>query len=109
MHLCVGGYLLWMSGRSSTLENGQNAISNVLTNGMAMQKFQAMLEAQGVAAHVAQNLCSDQTDYFQYMRPTNYQTVLTASDDGKKYKCCNLSDITTGTRQHNTTIYNITQ
>ncbi|XP_062851012.1 thymidine phosphorylase isoform X2 [Trichomycterus rosablanca] len=78
----LGGYLLWMSGRSATLESGQNAISNVLRNGMALQKFQAMLEAQGVPAPVARSLCSDQTDYFQHMRPANYQTELTASDEG---------------------------
>lgn len=80
----VGGYLLQMSGRSATLEAGQKAISDVLINGKALQKFQAMLEAQGVTAHISQSLCSERAEYFTHLKCAQYQTELEALDEGKK-------------------------
>lgn len=92
--LCVGGYLLQMSGRSATLEAGQKAISEVLMNGKALQKFQAMLEAQGVAAHISHTLCSEKAEYFKHLRRGQYQTELQALDDGKHTSCryCGLNN-----------------
>lgn len=78
----LGSYLLQMSGRSATLEAGQKAISEVLMNGMALQKFQAMLEAQGVATHISRSLCSEKAEYFKHLRRAQYQTELEAPDDG---------------------------
>lgn len=75
-----------MSGQSATQEAGQKAISEVLMNGMALQKFQAMLEAQGVSAHISHSLCSENAEYFKYLRPAQYQTELEAMDDGNVYK-----------------------
>lgn len=88
MLFCIGGYLLQMSGRSATLEAGQNEISKVLMNGMALQKFQAMLEAQGVAAHISHSLCSEKAEYFKHLRLANYQTELKALNNGNMYKIC---------------------
>ncbi|XP_060759684.1 thymidine phosphorylase [Neoarius graeffei] len=78
----LGGYLLQMSGQSATQEAGQKAISEVLMNGMALQKFQAMLEAQGVSACISQALCSEKAEYFKYLKPAQYKTELKATDDG---------------------------
>ncbi|XP_053364831.1 thymidine phosphorylase [Clarias gariepinus] len=78
----LGGYLLQMSGRSATLEAGQKAISDVLMNGKALQKFQAMLEAQGVTAHISQSLCSERAEYFTHLKCAQYQTELEALDEG---------------------------
>ncbi|XP_066525398.1 thymidine phosphorylase isoform X2 [Hoplias malabaricus] len=78
----LGGYLLWMSDQSPSPESGQRMITEVLTNGEALRKFQAMLEAQGVSAHVAHSLCSEKTDYFKHLRRADHQTELQASDDG---------------------------
>lgn len=77
-----------MSGRAATLEAGQKAISEVLMNGMALQKFQAMLEAQGVAAHISHSLCSEKAEYFKHLRRAQYQTELEALDDGKYPSYC---------------------
>ncbi|MCJ8743052.1 hypothetical protein PDJAM_G00089250 [Pangasius djambal] len=78
----LGGYLLQMSGRSATLEDGKKVISEVLKNGMALQKFQDMLEAQGVSANISHALCSEKAEYFQHLRRAQYQTELEAMDDG---------------------------
>ncbi|KAL6460265.1 hypothetical protein MHYP_G00320240 [Metynnis hypsauchen] len=78
----LGGCLLWMSHRSPSLENGQRMIAEVLTNGAALHKFQAMLEAQGVSTQIAHSLCSQAPDYFQHLRRAEYQTELQALDDG---------------------------
>ncbi|XP_076861380.1 thymidine phosphorylase isoform X2 [Brachyhypopomus gauderio] len=78
----LGGYLLWLSGRSSTLQCGQEEISRVLTNGEALQKFRAMLEAQGVSKDHAQTLCLENTDYSKLIRRSEYQTELQSLNDG---------------------------
>ncbi|XP_072530031.1 thymidine phosphorylase [Salminus brasiliensis] len=78
----LGGFLLWMSNRSPTPERGQMMIAEVLTNGAALRKFQAMLEAQGVSTHIAHSLCSETTDYSKHLRPAEYQTQLQVLDDG---------------------------
>ncbi|ROL52587.1 Thymidine phosphorylase [Anabarilius grahami] len=64
------------------LESGEKEIAQKLKNGEALEKFQAMLEAQGVSADVARSLCSDETDYFQHMRRAAHQTELKVQDDG---------------------------
>lgn len=71
-----------MSGQSPTVEEGRQQITEVLENGEALRKFQAMLEAQGVSAHIAQSLCAETTDYSQHLRRATYQTELPALDDG---------------------------
>lgn len=81
--LCVGGCLLQMSGRSATLEDGENAISEVLKSRMALQKFQDMLVAQGVNEETSRSLCSENAEYFQYLQRAQYQTEIRAVDDGK--------------------------
>ncbi|XP_077091039.1 thymidine phosphorylase [Siphateles boraxobius] len=78
----LGGYLLWMCGPHFTLESGKKEIAQKLKNGEALEKFQAMLEAQGVSDVVARSLCSDETDYFQHMRRAAHQTELKVLDDG---------------------------
>ncbi|XP_048011168.1 thymidine phosphorylase [Megalobrama amblycephala] len=78
----LGGHLLSMCRHSCTLESGKKEIAQKLKNGEALQKFQAMLEAQGVSADVARSLCSDETDYFQHMRRAAHQTELKVQDDG---------------------------
>ncbi|KAK1790376.1 hypothetical protein P4O66_014268 [Electrophorus voltai] len=78
----LGGYLLWMSGRSPTLQTGQEEISRVLTNGEALHKFQAMLEAQGVSKDTARALCSENIDYFNLIPRAEYQTEFEALDNG---------------------------
>ncbi|TRY94833.1 hypothetical protein DNTS_021352 [Danionella cerebrum] len=78
----LGGHLLWMCGHSKTLESGKREIRRKLENGEALRKFQAMLEAQGVDPDVACSLCSDQADYFKYMKHAEHQTELKVLDAG---------------------------
>nr|XP_055047178.1 thymidine phosphorylase-like [Misgurnus anguillicaudatus]XP_055047179.1 thymidine phosphorylase-like [Misgurnus anguillicaudatus] len=78
----LGGYLLWISRHSSTLENGKNMILQKLKNREALKKFQAMLVAQGVTADAAQSLCADDADYFKHMKRAAHQTELKAQHDG---------------------------
>ncbi|TSK13329.1 Thymidine phosphorylase [Bagarius yarrelli] len=80
--ITLGGCLLHMSGQSATLADGKKAISDVLMNKKALQKFQAMLEAQGVNAEISQALCSEKAEYFKYLQPAEYQTEFMAQDEG---------------------------
>lgn len=80
--LTLGGYLLWISGHSPTLENGKNMILQKLMNREALKKFQAMLVAQGVTEDAAHSLCADDTDYFKHMKRAAHQTELKAQHDG---------------------------
>ncbi|XP_057179529.1 thymidine phosphorylase isoform X2 [Triplophysa rosa] len=78
----LGGYLLWMSSHSPSLENGKNEIIQKLMNGEALKKFEDMLVAQGVSADVACSLCADGADYFQHMKQATHQTELKSQHDG---------------------------
>ncbi|XP_056603899.1 thymidine phosphorylase [Triplophysa dalaica] len=78
----LGGYLLWMSGHSSSLEKGKNDIMQKLINGEGLKKFEDMLVAQGVSADVARSLCADGADYFQHMKQATHQTELKAQHYG---------------------------
>lgn len=73
-----------MRSSSATLEAGKS--TEVLMNGIALQKYQAMLEAQGVAAHISHFLCSEKTEYFKHLRSALYQIEIEALDDGNMYK-----------------------
>jgi len=73
-----------------TVESGTKEIALKLKNGEALEKFQAMLEAQGVSAEVARSLCSYETDYFQHMSRAAHQTELKVLDDGNYDPCSRL-------------------
>ncbi|XP_061108628.1 thymidine phosphorylase-like [Conger conger] len=78
----LGGQLLWMSGKAPTLDCGEKEICRVLENGEALQKFQAMLQAQGVSAENARILCSMDTDYFRVLKRAPSVVVLKAKTEG---------------------------
>ncbi|XP_067915439.1 thymidine phosphorylase isoform X2 [Heterodontus francisci] len=54
---CLGSHLLHMCGKAGSLKAGEKAIKDVLENGCALGKFQAMLVAQGVPVDLAKALC----------------------------------------------------
>uniref|UniRef100_A0A0V0G8U1 Thymidine phosphorylase n=1 Tax=Triatoma dimidiata TaxID=72491 RepID=A0A0V0G8U1_TRIDM len=53
----LGGELLVMCGKASTVEEGIQQILTVLNNGDALNRFREMCIAQGVSADDAQKLC----------------------------------------------------
>ncbi|XP_043569849.1 thymidine phosphorylase isoform X1 [Chiloscyllium plagiosum] len=54
---CLGGHLLHLCGKAESVKVGEKAIKDVLKNCSALDKFQAMLVAQGVTAGLAKDLC----------------------------------------------------
>lgn len=50
--------MLWHSGRADSRPQGAARIAKALDDGSALSTFQAMLQAQGVAADVARALCA---------------------------------------------------
>ncbi|XP_067110992.1 thymidine phosphorylase isoform X2 [Osmerus mordax] len=78
----LGGLLLVMSSRSASLEEGKRAVARTLQDGSALAKFQAMMQAQGVANHVACSLCSAHTDYYSVLRRAQNQTELKTQRQG---------------------------
>lgn len=68
----------------SSLSEGRKRILDAVMGGAALSKFQAMMEAQGVAAEAAQSLCSPHTDYHRVLRRSEHQFELKAPLDGKK-------------------------
>lgn len=65
------------------LSEGKRRIYEAVIGGAALSRFQAMLEAQGVAREVAAQLCSAHTDYFKVLRKSEYQLELQSGADGK--------------------------
>uniref|UniRef100_A0A3Q3MYI6 Thymidine phosphorylase n=1 Tax=Mastacembelus armatus TaxID=205130 RepID=A0A3Q3MYI6_9TELE len=78
----LGGVLLKNTGLASDLSEGRKKISDVVTNGKALSKFQAMMEAQGVAKDIARALCSPETDYYGILGKSGKQEELKAPKEG---------------------------
>ncbi|KAM7367386.1 hypothetical protein PAMP_015291 [Pampus punctatissimus] len=80
----LGGILLMLTGLVSGLSEGSRRISEAVIGGAALSKFQAMMEAQGVAKEAIQSLCSTHSDYFSVLKKSEHQTELKTPKDGKK-------------------------
>ncbi|KAM6896246.1 thymidine phosphorylase isoform 1-T1 [Lycodopsis pacificus] len=76
------GLLLKMTGSVSDLSEGRRRISEAVIGGAALSKFQAMMEAQGVANETARSLCSAHTDYHSVLRKSEHQMELKTPADG---------------------------
>ncbi|XP_070785250.1 thymidine phosphorylase [Enoplosus armatus] len=79
----LGGVLLVMTGLVSDLSEGRKQLSDAVIGGAALSKFQAMMEAQGVANEVARSLCSAHTDYYSILRKSEHLIELKAPADGE--------------------------
>ncbi|KAK2882859.1 thymidine phosphorylase isoform X1 [Channa argus] len=78
----LGAVLLLMTGQASDLSEGRKHISEAVASRRALSKFQAMMEAQGVAAETARALCSPDTDYYSILHKSAHQTELQTPEDG---------------------------
>ncbi|KAM6896247.1 thymidine phosphorylase isoform 2-T2 [Lycodopsis pacificus] len=78
----LGSLLLKMTGSVSDLSEGRRRISEAVIGGAALSKFQAMMEAQGVANETARSLCSAHTDYHSVLRKSEHQMELKTPADG---------------------------
>ncbi|KAK3096926.1 hypothetical protein FSP39_004832 [Pinctada imbricata] len=78
----LGGHLLHMIGKVSTLTEGCNKIRETLQNGTAMKCFERMLVEQGVNENVASQLCDIQNDVFDVLPKAKYVTPITTSRSG---------------------------
>ncbi|CAL1568319.1 unnamed protein product [Knipowitschia caucasica] len=78
----LGGVLLMMTGLASDLSKGKTKIAEAVVRGEALSKFQAMMEAQGVAKETAKLLCAKNTDYYQVLRKSQNFTELKTRENG---------------------------
>ncbi|XP_044535769.1 thymidine phosphorylase [Gracilinanus agilis] len=79
----LGGSLLWLNGQAPTLTKGVAQLGAMLDSGSALGRFQAMLEAQGVASDLAQALCSGSSAQRQGLLPTApFKDELRAASEG---------------------------
>ncbi|XP_054480788.1 thymidine phosphorylase isoform X2 [Anoplopoma fimbria] len=78
----LGSQLLKMTRLVPDLSEGRKKISDAVIGGAALSKFQAMMEAQGVANETAGLLCSAHTDYFSVLRKSEHQMELKTCSDG---------------------------
>ncbi|XP_070848362.1 thymidine phosphorylase [Chaetodon trifascialis] len=78
----LGGVLLMMTGKVSDQSEGRQQISDAVIGGAALSKFQAMMEAQGVAKETARSLCSTHTDYHRILRKSEHQMDLKTPAEG---------------------------
>ncbi|XP_060100468.1 thymidine phosphorylase-like [Heteronotia binoei] len=79
----LGGTLLWQCSRVASVPEGAARIAQALDDGSALRTFQAMLQAQGVEATVAQALCTGSEDErFQVLGRAGTQEELLAPKEG---------------------------
>lgn len=71
-----------MTGAVADLSEGRRRISEAVVGGAALSRFQAMMEAQGVAREAAARLCSAHADYFKVLRKAEHQLELQSEGDG---------------------------
>ncbi|XP_074655288.1 thymidine phosphorylase-like [Tubulanus polymorphus] len=77
-----GGLLLHSVGKVNSLEEGENLIKRTLNNGSALEKFQAMIVAQGVNQKLAERICEREGDVFRVLRKANFKTPIKAHKSG---------------------------
>lgn len=75
-----------MTGCVSDLSEGRKQVSDAVIGGAALSKFQAMMEAQGVAEDTARVLCSTHSNYHSVLRKSDHETELETPGEGKKEK-----------------------
>lgn len=73
-----------MTGRATDQSEGRSRISEAVVGGAALSKFQAMMEAQGVAKAAAVALCSAHSDDYSVLRRAEHRVELKSPADGKK-------------------------
>ncbi|KAK5849419.1 hypothetical protein PBY51_009063 [Eleginops maclovinus] len=78
----LGGLLLQMTGLVSDKSEGRKMIADAVIGGAALSKFQAMMEAQGVAKETARSLCSANSDYCSVLRKAEHQIELKVPTEG---------------------------
>ncbi|XP_044860427.1 thymidine phosphorylase isoform X1 [Mauremys mutica] len=79
----LGGSVLWQCGEAGSVGQGAARIAATLADGSALGKFQAMLQAQGVEAGLAQALCTGTEEQrYQVLGRARAQEELPAAQDG---------------------------
>jgi hypothetical protein len=78
----AGGHVLCNVGRASSVSEGAKVLSGVLKNGGALEKFKAVIKAQGVAAADADALCAKNADVFSVLSRSAHTTPVTSPDTG---------------------------
>ena len=77
----IGSYLLQHTGKAVSPEDGAQKLMRTLQDGSAMEHFQKMLIAQGVAPDTAKLVSNEQT-MTQVLTPAKHITPLTAQTSG---------------------------
>lgn len=73
-----------MSGRAANQSEGRKRIREAVMGGAALSRFQAMMEAQGVAKEAAAALCAADSDYHRVLRRAEHQLELSSPADGEE-------------------------
>lgn len=72
-----------MSGQAADQSEGRRRIREAVMDGAALSRFQAMMEAQGVAKDVAAALCSTHSEYYRVLRRAEHQLELCSPAAGE--------------------------
>lgn len=81
-----------MSGQAADQSDGRRRIREAVMDGTALSRFQAMMEAQGVAKEVAAALCSTHSDYYRVLRRAEHQLELSSPADSKNNTVKNYNE-----------------
>ncbi|XP_037318579.2 thymidine phosphorylase [Pungitius pungitius] len=87
----LGGILLQMTDMASNELEGRRKIFDAVIGGAALGKFQAMMEAQGVAKETTLKLCSAHGDYHSVLKRSQHQMELETLSDGVVVDVCGLT------------------
>lgn len=85
MFVLQGGHLLLMTNKVSTLKDGEHLIWSKIEDGSALLKFQELLIQQGVAEHMAKELCRADSDVWTVLPKAAFQTPFKYEGQSGKY------------------------
>ncbi|XP_013416636.1 thymidine phosphorylase-like [Lingula anatina] len=78
----LGAHLLYAAQHVSTVSAGKLKMEDVISSGAALEKFCAMLKAQGVAEEVAEQLCQKQGNTSNILASSHNVTPLNSVGEG---------------------------
>ncbi|GAB6024099.1 hypothetical protein CHUAL_008812 [Chamberlinius hualienensis] len=79
--LILGGHLLMMTGKASTVDEGSDILWSKIKDGSALNKFKDLIKCQSVPADLADKLCEPGADVWAVLPKAEFTTDIVYNGD----------------------------
>ena len=91
----LGGHVLYEAGTVSSVQEGLDMLNATLHDGTAVERFAAMIKAQGVQPELADKLCVRFADVMSILPKSKYTTEIKCPHSGNCLCRLNLNMLRT--------------